>query len=154
MLINVVSGADPAHRPAWSRRPAHLFTLVALGVGRTGAWISSRFASVRRFASLMLTAAKPAGLQATPSSAPAPAPRATVPAPEPSPDAAPHPAGGLPSPEPEGRPYADELAAANDALRQYQRALAESKGLATLGRLVDASTHETNNRLGTAILAI
>ncbi len=47
-----------------------------------------------------------------------------------------------------------ELAAANESLRLYQRALAESKGLATLGRLVDASTHETNNRLGTAILAV
>ena len=166
MLINVVSGAEPSRRWTWPRlgawpRRSQIFAVVGLGVGltlvavapwRTAGWIALQLAAVTGFTAVMLMAAQSPGRALAPDSPPPPVP---------SPTGAPPPSEPAPGSENDSSPVAaelpanfDELGAANDALRQFQRALAESKGLATLGRLVDASTHETNNRLGTAILAI
>ncbi len=176
MLINVVSGAGLGRRWIWPRLgtwswKGQLFAILAVGVAcvllavapwRTVGWITLQLAAFTGFMAVMLSAANTHGRSPAPDPAPAPAPSSSAPPPPPPP---PEPAP-QPPPEPqavdgdtrwvaaESRENADELAAAHDALRQYQVALAESKGLATLGRLVDASTHETNNRLGTAILAI
>lgn len=170
MLINVVSGAEPGRRWTWPRlgawpRRSQIFTVVALGVGltlvavapwRTVGWIALQLAAVTGFMAVMLMAAQSPGRSRTTDSAPppVPSPSGAPPPSEPAPEPAPGSDNDSPPVAAELPANFDELGAANDALRQSQRALAESKGLATLGRLVDASTHETNNRLGTAILAI
>ncbi len=170
MLINVVSGAEPGRRWTWPRlgawpRRSQIFTVVALGVGltlvavapwRTVGWIALQLAAVTGFMAVMLMAAQSPGRSRTTDSTPppVPSPSGAPPPSEPAPEPAPGSDNDSPPVAAELPANFDELGAANDALRQFQRALAESKGLATLGRLVDASTHETNNRLGTAILAI
>ncbi|OAI41933.1 hypothetical protein AYO41_01285 [Verrucomicrobia bacterium SCGC AG-212-E04] len=139
---------------------AVVLAFLVLAPWRTIGWVVIQLAAVTGFTAVMMMAAQAPRRSPAPDPAQLPSPSSSSPPPEPEPeperdverkaDSGPEAAAAnarFPTTD-------DQLAAANDALRQYQRALAESRGLATLGRLVDASTHETNNRLGTAILAI
>ena len=170
MLINVVSGAEAGRSWIWPRLGTwswrgQLFAILALGVAcllvaiapwRTVGWITLQLAAVTGFMAAMLMAVNSPGRTPTPNPTPTPTPTPTPSSSDPPPPPTPEPGADDDTPwvAAESPVNADELGAARDVIRQYQVALAESKGLATLGRLVDASTHETNNRLGTAILAI
>jgi hypothetical protein len=167
MLSNVVSGPSASRLWAWLRRWSYpqrrLLVLLGillgiaaglLAVGPVAPWRALALTALALAAgtgatAVMLMAAQPAGR--SPASG-----RPETPVPVVPPPAAPPSAGDEARREREAEFQArtEELAAANESVRQYQHALSEAKGLATLGRLVYASTHETNNRLGTAILAI
>jgi hypothetical protein len=184
MLTNVVSGPAASrlwarirrvwgwlrHLPHPDRRllillgillgvAAGLLALGPVAPWRLLAWAALALAASTGASAVMLMAAQSSGkapssgVPATSAPSPAPPPPST-----PAPSAPSTPSAGIDETKREREVEFDaqtaELAAANDSLRQYQRALSEAKGLATLGRLVDASTHETNNRLGTAILAV
>lgn len=135
-----------------------MILLVAVAPWRSVGWIAFQLAGASGFMAVILMASQTPNRAASPDPTPSPVSSGSPPPPEPTPEPTPAPPAepenaSLPVEAGSAAPF-DELAAAHDAIRQYQRALGESKGLATLGRLVDASTHETNNRLGTAILAI
>ena len=172
MLTNAVSGPAASRLRARVRHLARpdrrLLILLGILLGVAGsalafgpvapwrliAWSALALAVGTGATAVMLMAAQSSGRAPESGEPQRTAPQPAAPSPPPSP--APNPAvgdarGDL---EAEYQARTEELAAANDSLRQYQRALSEAKGLATLGRLVDASTSETNNRLGTAILAV
>lgn len=126
-----------------------ILAFVAAAPWRIIGVVALQLSGATGFAAVMLMAAQAPGRAPAPDSAQPPEPASSLPPPPPD-----NPDDPVQRLEAECRAKSDELAAANANLLLYQRALAESKGLATLGRLVDASTHETNNRLGTAILAV